>query len=475
MKIVLAGYNIDLEGLKKQPRILTPEVFSAAYARISRSDKEIPELRKIARTEIKKARDQNRRVIYEMGHHSIAEHSVFNFDLMGISRLAVEKIEAHRLVSYTEASQRYIKWSADYVIPKELKKTKLEALFQKTVAEQLNAYYYLIERLNLWQKENLSGVNEKELPKVWEDARYVTPLASKTQLGMTINGRSLELMIRRLASQELKELKELGKKLYRLAVKVAPSIILFYKATDYDRKTYWELKENYPIPKDNSQEDIICQLIDYTKDADDKLLTTLLWCVNKCSYNKAQEQVQNMTYEKKLELVKQTFKYARFYDPALREYEHCYLTYELILSGAAFAQLKRHRMATLTVSDYDIDLGITIPESIIKANEESYFRKIIELTEKTYRKIAQDFPNVAPYVLTQAHRRRVLLTVNLRELYHIARLRMDRTAQWDIRKLVSQMVNEAKRVMPLATLFCTSKEHYEELYNKYFKGVNCEK
>ncbi|MEO0072794.1 MAG: FAD-dependent thymidylate synthase [candidate division WOR-3 bacterium] len=468
MKVVLAGYNIDLEALKARAKILTPEVFSAAYARISRSDQEIPELRKVAYTELKKAREQNRRIIYEMGHHSIAEHCVFNFDLMGLSRLAVEQVEAHRLVSYTEASQRYIKWRANYVIPKELKKNKLLRLYKNTIAEQLKAYYYLIDKLSQWQNNTPTKLNCGPKPRVWEDARYITPLALKTQLGMTINGRNLELMIRRLASSELQELKELGRKLYRCAIKVAPSIILFYKATDYDQKTYEEIKAALRHTSEKSAPESACRLIDYTQDADNKLLASLIVRVNNSSYERALRLVKNMTQDQKLKLITKTFKYARFYDAALREYEHCYLTYELIISAAAYAQLKRHRMATISASDYDLDLGVTIPDSIIRAKEIDLFRKIIGLTEKAYKKIAQHLPQIAPYVLTQAHRRRVLVTINLRELYHIARLRMDQTAQWDIRNLVSQMVELARDVMPLGMLFCTAKDQYDKLYKQYF-------
>jgi flavin-dependent thymidylate synthase len=467
MKVILAGYNIDLEGLKEENTLLTPEVFSAAYARISRSDKDIPELRAIARKEIQKAREQNRRIIYEMGHHSIAEHSIFNFDIIGISRRAVEKLEAHRLVSYTEASQRYIKWSRNYLVPRELKKSSLLSLYEKTIKEQLSAYHYLIEQLLTSQRANAGNLPNQ--PKVWEDARYLTPLALKTQLGMTVNGRNLELIIRRCASSNLSELNELGKKLYRLAVKIAPSIILFYQATDYDKKTYQELKEDYCQVKEPLKEIIECRLIDYPKDAEFKLLTALLHTISSSSYDELYEKVAKMSYEEKLSLITKTFKYAKFYDPTLREYEHISLTYELILSAAAYGQLKRHRMATITAQDYDPELGVTIPHSVSKAGLGDYFYKIIRNTEKAYYKIHKSYPEVAPYILTQAHRRRVLLTLNLRELYHIARLRMDQTAQWDIRELTQKMVAEAQKVMPLAMLFCTAKDQYDLVYKKYFK------
>ncbi|MCX7785071.1 MAG: FAD-dependent thymidylate synthase [candidate division WOR-3 bacterium] len=473
MKIRLAGYNVDLDHLKKligdRTFELTPETFSAAYARISRSPKPISELRKIARKEIAKAREQNRRVIFEMGHHSVAEHAVFNFDIMNISRLAVEYLESHRLMSYTEASQRYIRWHSQFIVPEEIKKTKFLKPFLKTIETQIQGYDVLSEKLKSF---------ETKLTKPIEDARYVTSLAMTTQLGATMNARNLELVIRRCAASKINEVRMLGKKLFDCAVKIAPSILLFYQKTNYDSKTYDELKKSYQqigkLSKAKSETNSICRLVDYTKDADEKLIAVLIHKTSNMSFPLAMRQTLSLNSNQKLEIVKTAFKYANFYDAALREFEHIYLTFELILSASCFAQLKRHRMATISTQDYDLNLGVTIPESIKLAKQLDLFNKIIEKTEKTYEKIHKELPHIAPYILTQAHRRRVLLTLNIRELYHIARLRMDQTAQWDIRELSRKMVEQAQKVMPISLAFCCAKDQYDTFYQKYFKESLCQ-
>lgn len=467
MKIILSGYNIDLDGLKETDTILTPETFSAAYARLSRSPKSIPQLRAIARHEISKARAQNRRIIYEMGHHSIAEHSVFNFDIIGISRLAVESLESHRLMSYTEASQRYMKWATNYVTPREIKKTTLEPLFHKTIQEQLKAYAVLTERLKGY---------ETKLAKPIEDARYVTSLAMQTQLGMTANARNLELVIRRFASSDIDELQTIGKKLYQRAVKVAPSVILFVEKNEFDSKTYKDfIKFNHrdsafkEPAKRTQRKNQDSKLVDYTENGDEKLIASMICKVSNCSYESALRQVKSLSDKQKLGYIKKAFRYARLYDTVLREFEHAYLTYELVLSASCFAQLKRHRIATITTQVYNPDLGVTVPHTIRQSKQADLFNRVMEKTEKTYYKIYKQMPQIAPYILSQAHRRRVLLTVNIRELYHIARLRLDATAQWDIRALTEQMVAQAKRVMPFSLLFCCAKDRYDFVSKQYFK------
>src|SRR5512143_1752815 len=153
MKIVLAGYNVDsavLDGLRKNspPREdVTPETLSASYARISRDPRPVDELRAGARAEVERARRSNQSIIFKMGHHSVAEHAVFNFDIAGVSRLAIEEIERFRLCSFTEKSQRYITLGDDFVVPAEVRRDGLERLFAAIVKAQNRLYHRLYARL----------------------------------------------------------------------------------------------------------------------------------------------------------------------------------------------------------------------------------------------------------------------------------------------------------------------------------------
>ncbi|KPJ65055.1 hypothetical protein AMJ44_11155, partial [candidate division WOR-1 bacterium DG_54_3] len=113
-------------------------------------------------------------------------------------------------------------------------------------------------------------------------------------------------------------------------------------------------------------------------------------------------------------------------------------------------------------------LGVTIPEAIKKAGEEKKFNQLVNITRKIYEKIAKQNLVAAQYLLTNAHRRRVLIKVNARELYHMSRLREDSHAQWDIRNITKQMTALAKEVMPLTTMFIGGKDSYPEVYESYF-------
>jgi len=459
MQVILAGYNVDtevLEDLKKtsRPRSdVTPETISASYARISRDPRPVNELRKIAREEVEKARKSNSAIIFKMGHHSIAEHAVFNFDILGVSRLALEEVEKFRLCAYTEKSQRYQKLEDDYIIPEEIKAAGLEKDFVNTVKKQNALYHEMVGQ----------GIEP-------EDARYITSLATQGQLGQTINARNLEFLFRRFASHPFAEIRKLGKELYKLVEPIAPSIILFTEANDFDVKTYGEIRDEIKGKSGGIRgakgKDVTLEA--HTKNADDVLVASFIHTTSNLPYKKCLKQAKGMGEGEKKELIKKCFRYAELYDRPQREFEFIDLTYNLVISAACFGQLKRHRMASITSQAYDPALGVTIPESIKKAGLEKKFKRIINITNKTYEKIATKDPMAAQYVLTNAHRKRVLINVNARELYHISRLREDSHAQWDIQNISREMTALAKQKMPLAMAFIGGKDRYPEVYAAHF-------
>ncbi len=493
MKVVLAGYNVDKEVLNELKRHaparddVTPETLSAAYARISRDPRPADELRAVARREVERARRSNQTIIFKMGHHSVAEHAVFNFDIIGVSRLALEEIEKFRLCSYTEKSQRYITLGKDFVIPEEVRKEGLETAFVKTIRAQNELYHGLYAKLkpHLFNRYGELAGNPKNHPVLegWakEDARYVVSLATEGQVGLTINARNLELLIRRFAAKKSAELRELNERIYRLAKEVAPSVILFTEASDFDSLTYGELGEAARVLLEETAvrpdrrsaagkrgQDTVA-LAEATPEGDDRILAALLHSTSSIPYARCLRRVRWMTPAEKSGFFKAALRRQEFYDFPLREFEYADLTFALVISASCFAQLKRHRMATLTCQDYDPALGVTMPPTLEEVGAGPEFGRMIDRTEETYRLLRKKIgAEAASYVLTNAHRRRILFKVNVRELYHLSRLREDPTAQWEIRQAVGRMSELARKEMPLSCLLLGGKEKYPSIYRKVF-------
>jgi len=498
LNIILAGYNIDYEILKeimssgadsnilKGSRAPTPETISAAYARISRDPMPAPELRKKARREVEKARMSNRNIVFGMGHSSIAEHAVFNIDVLGVSRLLVEEIEKFRLCSYTEKSQRYVLLKDDFVVPEEIRPAGLKGSFIETVKEQNRLYHELYSSLKPYvyekNREMASDPANHRTLDGWakEDARYIISLSTETQLGMTLNARNLELMLRRCAAHPTAEAKEYGRKLHQATRDVAPSLVKYMEATEFDLMTRHSLRKKTDelIEKRCGKSDFgelsrsVCakrsaaggrtdrtdiennnvDLIYATPDADDKIAASLIHSSSSIPLEKCMTLVSSMEKTEKEEIIKTAFLYMKPHDSALREFENADLLFELTVSASCFAQLKRHRMATINCQDYDPSLGVTMPPAVSEVGMEGRFRDIISRTEETYDRLKKAAPDAAAYILTNAHRKRVAMKVSARELYHIARLRLDGHAQWDIRETAGRMLRLSKEAMPLTLM-----------------------
>ena len=115
-----------------------------------------------------------------------------------------------------------------------------------------------------------------------------------------------------------------------------------------------------------------------------------------------------------------------------------------------------------------LSLRVTTPVSVKAVGEERRFNEIMELVNSLYYTIEESLPGIGSYILTNAHRRRVLMKVNVRELYHISRLREDPTAQWDIRNIAHEMSALAKKALPITTMLLGGKSDYSAIYKHVY-------
>jgi flavin-dependent thymidylate synthase len=504
MTVKLAGFNIDYELIEKiinnslseeEKEALTPEVISAAYARISRDPRDIGELRKDAREQVKNARKSNANIYYGMGHQSIAEHVNFNLDITEVSRLVLEDIEETRIgAGYTEKSQRFQRLGNNYFLPEGELSPFDKIKFQGLVEYQNKTYEEIYPVLfNHFRKKHPTKkkIDVENLAK--EDARYVTSLAMKGQVGMTINARALQRKICKFNYDMKKETRQLAKDMLNQVFYIAPS--LFVYCTEEKFQEYWnekadEIKEKDPeaasklrsmryensndqntrrhleilvdevIKKESKKPRINLEnphvlgnvsLIDYDSAGEVKILASLIHQQSKRDYDECLLIAQGLESEgKSKDIIKDSVRYVQKYDSIPEFFESVSLTYEIKLSASAFAQLKRHRLLTLLKQPYDIGLPNAIPESFIETGIKSKFDEVVEKTNGVYREFEKYYgKELASYVLTQSHNRRVYLKLNLREFASLSRLREDPSAQWDIRQnVVNNMSSLARIVYP---------------------------
>jgi thymidylate synthase (FAD) len=146
----------------------------------------------------------------ELGHFSVFEHISFTFAIEGISRACSHQFVRHRLFSFTQQSQRYVKEKRfDFTVPPSIENNK----------ELLNEYLDLMKRVDsLYGKMVEAGIPA-------EDARFILPNACETKIVATANGRELMHFFKlRLDKHAQWEIRSLAEKMFKLVSEVAPNI-----------------------------------------------------------------------------------------------------------------------------------------------------------------------------------------------------------------------------------------------------------
>jgi thymidylate synthase (FAD) len=134
--------------------------------------------------------------------------------------------------------------------------------------------------------------------------------------------------------------------------------------------------------------------------------------------------------------------------------EHVVFTFLIEgISRVTSHQLVRHRIASYTQESQrysEARFEYVVPETVKVRGFEERFRSVVDELFRFYKEMVDSGVPYedARYILPQAVTTRILMTVNLRELIHIACLRLSEKAQWEIKELVSKMVEEATRVVP---------------------------
>ena len=173
-----------------------PDGLVAAAARICYSDVTASDLLK------RESEMLSVRLLKELrlsGHHSPFEHASFTFGVDGLSRTASHQLVRHRVASFSQQSQRYVKMGGSEGIvtpPSVAGSPEAVKLFTRQAEDACETYKKLISM----------GIPA-------EDARFILPHGWETRLVLTMNARELhhffDLRLCRRAQWEIRELARL--------------------------------------------------------------------------------------------------------------------------------------------------------------------------------------------------------------------------------------------------------------------------
>lgn len=147
-----------------------------------------------------------------MGHMSTFEHVSFTFAVEGISRVCSHQLVRHRIASYSQQSQRYVK------------EHDFEMIMPPSIANNSDARVRFIALCREIQETYNDWVDEGILA---EDARYILPNATETKVVITMNARSLlHFFELRCCNRAQWEIRAMANLMLQEVRKVAPIIFM---------------------------------------------------------------------------------------------------------------------------------------------------------------------------------------------------------------------------------------------------------
>lgn len=178
-------------------------------------------------------------MLVNIGHESPLEHCTFTFAVEGIDRSTSHQIVRHRIASYSQQSQRYVKLDKtfDYVKPSII--DAMDGYFETDMHtnEFDNDMKQIHELYIKWQNKIQQFVEDTNYPTYGmtpekvanENARTFLPNGCETKMVFTMNGRSLlnflkhrdcnraQDLIRQLSREMIVQLQEVAPILFKHA------------------------------------------------------------------------------------------------------------------------------------------------------------------------------------------------------------------------------------------------------------------
>ncbi|MDD5178295.1 MAG: FAD-dependent thymidylate synthase [Candidatus Nanoarchaeia archaeon] len=473
-----------------------PEVWALMQARYSRSKeglresflkllKEDPENFEKLKNEIEKTKggietkNATEKAIQFMerwvlgyGHSSVAEGAVIGLGLEGVSILATKVIEDNRLCSFIEKSTRYVSFdTSSFYIDEDLKNSEFYKEIEQYLTFLFQVYLEMHEPVLDYIKSVAPFIPDMN-KAAWERAcaarrfdaiRYVLPACTKTSLGWTVNARQLAHAISKLKSHPLKEMQTIGDKLKEEATNVLPSLLRYADKKDYFIKTRKEMNWLADTLNISDQNNEPVKLVYGSNNADDLIICSILYRYKKEPFENIMNKVRIMSYEEKEKIFDTYLKNMSEFDYPMRELEHAQFTFDIIIDYGAFRDLQRHRICTQTSQLLTTNLGYDIPKDIINAGAGEKYKYVMEAAKEIYEKVSKKYPLQAQYLLPLGFKKRYIVTMNLREIYHFVKLRTIPLAHESYRKIAYKIYEIMKERHPLLSKYLVCNYTEEEL------------
>ncbi|MFM7796575.1 MAG: FAD-dependent thymidylate synthase, partial [Candidatus Nitrosotenuis sp.] len=352
---------------------------------------------------------------------SVAELGIVQVAIEGISNIAVKKIEDRRIgLSYLEKSSRYVSWdkkiNGEYKFLRE--KSILESNFADSYLQACNLDFEIYSKniepmlKYIREKEPIEKLKFKdsntntdlEFSKLKSDSdiksatfiynastkakaldilRGLLPASTKTNVGLSGNGRAFEYLLTILYSSELEEEREIAHKIkHELDTTISSFVrrstdkygIAMQEYLKLLQKNARQLSKRQKIKPKNFGP--LVKIVDYEAEtaALDKIIAAIIYESQNIPYGEILAKVKKISKTAKSKIITDFAKMRqnRRHRPP-RAFEMTSYTFDIIGNFGMFRDLHRHRVMTLERQLLTTDHGYSTPKEITELGIKSEY------------------------------------------------------------------------------------------------------
>lgn len=308
--------------------------------------------------------------------------------------------------------------------------------------------------------------------KACDVLRGLLPTSTLTNVGIFGNGRFFQQLLTKMYSHPLAEMQALAKSMHAELDTAIPSFVRRAKEDEYLMQTATTAREKtlalirqFPEPAQQ------VTLLDYDADAEEKVLSAILYPNSAVPLAQLRAQVQQLSpWELEQLIAAYVGKRRHRRDKPGRAFEHAYYTFDILGDYGIYRDLQRHRILTQERQLLSTLHGYDTQEEIGLAGFGEKYHAAMRAADAAYRKIAAQYPFEAQYVVPLAYNIRWYMKMNLREAYHFCELRAGQQGHPGYRKVAQLMAKEIARVHPTLAAGMTFVD-----YNDYkLERINAE-
>jgi len=468
-----------------------PEVTTALFARYSRSPRPLRSLlvREFwgeAGLDLDKARELASRVVQEYGDDSVKQLGTVNVGCEMVSQLAVKEMEDTRLGGFLEKSSRYVDFGKQvngkylYLRPLEICQTELAGQYEQVMDEAFELYKLAVAKLIVYLENKFPrkvGVDDKVYKasiraKAFDIGRVFLPMATLTNVGLVLSAQSVENMANKMKASPLLESRLLGVEIQDEVNQVLPALVvsaeddkharayieyLQTSRTETDKAT-WKALQKLTGEKETDRGQSI-DLVWKDERALRKVVAGILYPKTAKSLRDIEALVETMKEPEMKSIINGYVagRTDRRHKPG-RAFELASYTFEICSKVAEWRDLQRHRMLTPNRQTFTMDHGFATPEEFgqieidgepLSSIYEKHMAKRQGLFEAVRTKIS---PEAAQHVVGFGNYMRWMITINLRELYHMIPLRAGSAGHPDYRRIAREMFYKLAEVDPILAM-----------------------